>query len=90
MSRMLGGEVWKAISFYFDVKLVAREPQTFATVLDKLFGASSKVLQRVIGETLISKLGSQVDKRKEREFQDWIQIAKAKFSSATSLAFKPS
>ncbi len=83
MSKTLGGEVWKAISFYFDVKTVAQEPRTFAKVLDRLFGASSKILQQVIGEILLSKLGGLAERRQERDFQDWIQMAKAKFASSS-------
>ena len=82
MSKMLGSEVWKAISFYFDVGLVAKEPASFAKLLDRLVGASSRVLQQKIGETLLSKLGSQPEGGKGRELQDLIQMAWAKFSSS--------
>jgi len=85
MSRVLGPEVWKAVSFYFDVKTTTRDPKSFEKLMSKLFGVSSKVLQQVIGETLLSKVGSTPDKVKGREFQDWIMIARAKFSSAANI-----
>ena len=85
MSRMLGPEVWKAMSFYFDVKTVTREPKSFDTLMSRLFGVSSKVLQQIIGETLLSKVGSSPERVKGREFQDWITMARAKFSAATNI-----
>ncbi len=84
--EMLGSEVWRAVSFYFDVKLVSREPTVFARLLDKLFGASSKALQQRIGETLFSKLGGQEDRSSGREFQEWIQMAWARFSASARFA----
>lgn len=85
MSRMLGQDVWKAISFYFDVKTITLEPKSFETLMNKLFGVSSKVLQQIIGETLLSKVGSSPERGKGREFQDWITMARAKFSSSTTM-----
>jgi len=46
MSKILGSETWKAINFFFDVKTIVREPETFAALLDKVFGYTSIVLQK--------------------------------------------
>ncbi len=85
MSRILGGEVWKAISFYFDVGTLTREPRTFEKLMNSLFGASSKDLQLTIGETLLSKVGSGSEKARGHGLQDLIQIARTKFMSMTNL-----
>jgi len=86
MSKTLGAEVWKAITFYFDLKSAANDPEGFGKVLDKLFGGTSKVLKQVIGQTLVTRVDGQVDSQKDREFPEWIQIARAKFLSSPRLA----
>ena len=84
LSRILGSDVWKAISFYFDVKTVSTDPDSFGKVLEKMFGSTSKVLKQVIGQTLVTKTGGHVDQKREREFQEWIQIAKMRFANLLS------
>jgi hypothetical protein len=86
LSKILGAEVWKAINFYFDLKTVAKDPEAFGKVLDKLFGGTSKVLKQVIGQTLVTRVDGQVDSRKDREFPEWIQIARARFLSSSRLS----
>lgn len=85
MSKMLGRDVWKSITFYFDIGTLANQPEKFSSIMTKLFGATSKVLQNMIVETIISKLGTTAEPRNDREFKDWIQFARAKFR--TSLRF---
>ncbi len=90
VTRTLGEEVCKAISFYFDPKQAASNPEAFTNILDKLFGSSSRVLQKLVAETLLKKVGSvMVVDKQGRSFYDWIQIAKAKFSSSVSNVAKP-
>lgn len=88
LSDLLGAEVWKAISFYFDVKTLASDPEAFGKVLDKLFGGTSKVLKQIIGKTLVANVNGQADDRRDREFPEWIQIAKAKFLSSSALSVR--
>lgn len=90
VTRTLGEEVWKAINFYFDPKQAASNPEAFSSILDKMFGSSSHVLQKLVAETLLKKVGSAavVDKQ-GRSFYDWIQIAKAKFSSNLNTLVRP-
>lgn len=83
ISKTLGPEVWKAIGFYFDFKTLARDPETFGKTLDKVFGGASKVLKQVIGHSLVTRVTGQMDARKDREFVEWIQIARAKFHSSS-------
>ena len=86
MSKTLGPDVWKAIAFFFDLKTAANNPEAFGKVLDRLFGATSKVLKQVIGQTLLTRVNAQTDSRKDREFPELIQIARAKFFSSSGLA----
>ena len=85
ISKILGGTVWKAVSFYFDAKLASNDPEAFARLFDKLFGAGSKVLLKVIGEALFAKIGGSVERLKDRGFQDWILVARAKFGSPSRI-----
>jgi hypothetical protein len=88
VSKMLGHEVWKAVVFYFDIGKLASQPESFSSVLSKLFGGTAKVLQSVIVERIISKVGSSTEVRRDREFKDWIQIARAKFQSSAALTIQ--
>jgi hypothetical protein len=84
--KTLGADVWKAISFYFNVKTVATDPDAFAKVLEKLFGNASRVLKQVIGENLLTGTGGEVDRRRDHEFPEWIQMAKARFLNLSNLS----
>ena len=91
VTRTLGEQVWKAMEFYFDPRQAATNPDNFASILDKLFGSSSRVIQKIITEILMKKLGGSTStvfgERKPqatRSFYEWIQIAKAKFSTFNS------
>ncbi len=84
VTRVLGETVWRAVGFYFDPKQAATNPEAFSSVLDNLFGSSGKVIRKVITETLLRKVGSNVPARGDREFYDWVRIARAKFVSSIS------
>jgi len=86
VTRTLGESVWKAMGFYFDPKQAASNPEAFSSILEKTLGPSGHVLQKVITETLLKKIGGTVIVEKQgRSFYDWIQIAKAKFSSSLNI-----
>ena len=79
MSRILGSDTWKAINFFFDMKAIAREPEDFAALLTKVFGATSNVLQKKIGETILGKVGAAQQTQSSLDFRQILRIAKAKF-----------
>ena len=79
MSKILGSETWKAINFFFDMKTIAREPETFAALLDKVFGYTSVVLQKKIGETLLGKVGAVQQTSSNFDFRQILRLAKTKF-----------
>src|SRR3989442_6792717 len=80
LSKILGTDTWKAINFFFDVNGIAREPETFAAVLDKLFGFTSNVLQRKIGETLLTRVGAVQQTFNNLNFLHMLPLAKTKNS----------
>jgi hypothetical protein len=91
VSNMLGKETWKAISFYFDIPLLANEPEIFASVLERLFGKTAKALEKAITETLFARVGATFEKREGYSFQALIRIAKAQFlASVSGLTRNPS
>jgi hypothetical protein len=79
MSEILGTSTWKAINFFFDTKTAARKPEVFAALLDKMFGLTSKVLQRKIGEILFGKVGSTQQTSNNLDFRQMLRLAKARF-----------
>jgi hypothetical protein len=85
ISKVLGTEVWKAVSFYFDPRSLAKEPEALLGVLDKLFGRNAVVLQKVIAEAVLGKVDVPEEKRKGSDFKNLIRIAKAKFLSTSTL-----
>jgi len=79
LSRILGGDTWKAINFFFDMKTIAREPEDFAALLAKVFGATSNILQKKIGEAILGKVGAVQQASSSLDFRQIIRLAKAKF-----------
>jgi hypothetical protein len=79
MSKILGTDTWKAINFFFDMNTIAREPEQFAALLDKVFGYTSIVLQKKIGETLLGKVGAVQQTSSNFDFRQILRLAKAKF-----------
>jgi hypothetical protein len=79
MSKILGADTWKAINFFFDMKTIAREPEEFAALLTKVFGSTSTVLERKIGETILGKVGAVQQASSSLDFRQILRLAKAKF-----------
>src|SRR6266704_3491545 len=89
LSKVLGELVWKAISFYFDSKTMSRDPDAFSEVLGRLFGINAKVLEKLIGEALLTKAGVPEDKRRASDFRSFVRTARAQFTSAPSNIVQP-
>jgi len=87
LSKVLGEMVWKAIGFYFDPKALSKDPDALEGVLGKLFGKNASVLEKVIAENLLTKVGVPQENRRGSDFRSFVRIAKARFiASASSLA----
>jgi hypothetical protein len=84
MAKILGTTTWKSVNFFFDTKSAAREPEAFAAVLDRVFGFTSKVLQKKIAETLLNQIGA-AQPSSNLDFRQILRLAKAKFPSTTVL-----
>ncbi len=84
LSRVLGEIVWKSISFYFDMKSLSKDPDKLPDVLSRLFGAHGSVLEKVIAEDVLTKVGVAQDSRKSYDFRSFIRVAKARFLSSTA------
>src|SRR2546425_11063351 len=82
MSKILGATTWKSVNFFCDTKTAAREPEAFAALLEKVFGLTSKVLQKKIAETLLNKVGG-VQPSNATDFRQILRLAKAKFPRTT-------
>ena len=84
VSDLLGSETWRAVSFYFDIKLLANEPEIFAGVLERIFGGTAKGLEKMITDSLFARVGATMEKREGYSFQALVRIAKAKFLASVS------
>ncbi len=90
ISKMLGAEVLKALRFYFDTSAAARDLEAFTKLLDKVFGASSKTIERMVIKTLCTKMEISPDRMDKKEFAEVVSTAKARFSSyLTNLSSNP-
>jgi hypothetical protein len=79
MSKILGTDTWKAINFFFDMKAISREPEEFAALLSKVFGSTSNVLEKKIGESILGKVGAVQQTSSKLDFRQILRLAKAKF-----------
>jgi hypothetical protein len=84
LSKVLGQLVWKAIGFYFEPKALSHDPDALPEVLGKLFGKNANVLERVIAEDLLTRVGVPEENRRGSDFRTFVRIAKARFISSTS------
>ena len=84
LTRVLGELVWKSIGFYFDPKALSRDPEALTDVLNRLFGRTANVLEKVIAEDILAKVGVPEDSRRGSDFRGFIRTAKAKFVSSVS------
>lgn len=84
LSRVLGSIVWQSISFFFEPKSLSHNPDALPELLTKLFGTHANVLERVIAEDLLVKVGVPEENRRGSDFRGLIRIAKARFISTAS------
>lgn len=85
LSKILGEIVWQSIGFYFNPKALSGDPDVLPEVLGKLFGNHSKVLERVIAEDLLAKVGVPEESRRGTDFRSLVRVAKARFISSASM-----
>ncbi len=84
LSKILGQIVWKSIGFFFEPKSLSQNPEAVPEMLSKLFGNHGKVLERVIADDLLDKVGVPEDSRRGYDFRGLVRMAKARFMSTTS------
>ncbi len=59
LTKTLGENTWKALTFYFDLNRIASHPEQFETILNRLFGADrSRGIQKLVIECFLSKTGA--------------------------------
>jgi hypothetical protein len=85
MAKILGPNTWKAVNFYFDTRIVAREPEKFTKILDRLFGSTSKVLQKDMTERIFRKVGSSEPISSQQDLRSILKAAKIQFAGPSSL-----
>ena len=84
LSKVLGQLVWKSIAFYFEPKVLARDPEALPELLGKIFGKNHGVLEKVIADDLLTKVGVPPENRRGADFRSFIRTAKARFISTSS------
>ena len=58
LTKTLGEDTWKALTFYFDLNRIATHPEHFETILNKLFGTDrSQEIQKLVIECFLTKTG---------------------------------
>ena len=84
ISKLLGNIVLKSISFYFEPKILARNPAKFSEAFGKLFGNTATMLEKMVREDLGSKTGISADQQHSLDFRAFVRAAKTQFTSRTS------
>lgn len=84
ISKLLGNIVLKSISFYFDSKVLVRDPNKFVDAFRSLFGNTATMLEKEVKEDLGNKVGIPRDQRDSLDFRSFVKTAKAFFSSKSS------
>ena len=84
ISKLLGNIVLKSISFYFDSKILVRDPNRFVEAFRSLFGNTATMLEMEVKEDLGNKVGVPREQRNSLDFRSFVKTAKALFSSRSS------
>ncbi|MBO0888881.1 hypothetical protein J2P12_07255 [Candidatus Bathyarchaeota archaeon] len=63
---------------------MSKDSDALSEVLSRLFGVKAGVLENVIAEVLLTRLGVPAEKRKVSDFRSLVRIARAKFISSGS------
>jgi hypothetical protein len=80
--KVLGESGKQMIFFYlennYSVKRdeITKKPETFATGLEKIFHAGALVIEKLIVESLYSKLGLTYEEKKNYAFGDYVKQAR--------------
>jgi hypothetical protein len=86
VSKTLGGDVWRAISFYFSTRVLFKEPDALRSVLGRLFGeVSARVLEKVIAENVLVKVGGTENRPKSSDFLILFRFAKSRFLTSSAV-----
>jgi len=79
--RVLGESGKQMVFFYLEknhsIKRdeIAKKPEAFALGLEKIFQAGALVIEKLIVESLYSKLGLKYEKKKNYSFGDYVKKA---------------
>lgn len=84
ISILLGNIALKSINFYFEPKILARNPAKFSEAFRKLFGNTATMLEKMVRENLGSKTGVPIDQQRSLDFRSFVRAAKTEFVSRTS------
>jgi len=90
ISKLLGDVVLKSISFYFDPKILVRDPNRLLDAFRKLFGNTATMLEKEVKEDLGEKMGVSRDQRSALDFRSFIKTAKSLFTSRSSKKMRTS
>jgi len=82
--KLLGDIVLKSISFYFDSKVLIRDPNKFVEAFRGLFGNTATMLEKEVKEDLGNKVGVPSDQRNSLDFRSFVKTAKSVFRSRSS------
>jgi len=84
ISKLLGDIVLKSISFYFDSKILIRDPNKFVEAFRGLFGNTATMLEKEVKEDLGNKVGVPSDQRNSLDFRSFVKATKSLFTSRLS------
>jgi hypothetical protein len=62
---------------------MSKDPDALPQLLGKLFGKNAPVLEKVIAENLLARVGIPPENRGGSDFRSFVRIAKARFISST-------
>ena len=81
---MLGTVVLRSIRFYFDPKILVRDPNRLLEAFRSLFGNTATMLEKEVKEDLGERMGVPRDQRNSLDFRSFVKTAKSLFVSKSS------
>ncbi|HET7404668.1 MAG TPA: hypothetical protein VFJ63_00970 [Candidatus Bathyarchaeia archaeon] len=74
----------RSISFYFDAKILVKDPNRLLEAFRSLFGNTATMLEKEIKEDLGERTGVPRDQRSSLDFRSFVKTAKSLFASKSS------
>ena len=79
LAKVMGEDTAKAVKFYVDPSIAAKDPDRFITSIRKMFGKGTQTIEMRILDSLYSKVGLKLTNLEDSDFAQYVEEAKRQY-----------